>query len=247
MKNIILDEEVTFELTKECNLNCGYCYIEESVRLNPYKESEVGSIAIKQCNKIVDELRRGNVLLRSAMILSSEATIMSAQDLAQCINILSQRVQDVQMITNGIRMSDDDYYDELMDQLGCDVSFKVVVSMDGPKGIHDIQRDGSFDAADKVLERLKEDGILERVNVVVTPETVKQKKVFMDWFKYYIHERDIDSAIWGVEPNVDVSLEERMKIMSLLRDVSDLEGTVSGDTYNACENIHIALDGRITL
>jgi len=240
----IIDEAVTIELTTNCNLNCSYCYLSEEARTAKYSAVEVGIKAMNHCRDIVRTMKRDGVILRSVMLLSAEPTVLNANHLAMCINILSERVEHIQIMTNGVRLADEDYYNSLF-KLVKDVRVTIGVTIDGYKELHDAARDNSYDDAASTVARLYKDKRLERVNIVVGTEAIKDPERFKAWYKEFILDRGILHIASSVEPPVILSMQERMAIIKLLRDMTDMHGEAIDTDVDMCSNVHILLDRAI--
>ena len=242
----LLDKAVSIELTYGCNLNCGYCYIPEKQRTKKYDKYTVHVNAIAHCKKIVEELKRDDVRLKAVMLLSSEPTVLEADILAICINILAERVNHVQIMTNGVNLANDEYYEMLMSKLGDGVKLTIGVTIDGYKELHDSTRDNSYDRANKTVDKLIADGMIERINIVVGLEAIADTERFISWYKGYILSRNLSNIPSCIEPPIILKLEDRMKIMKLLRELRDLDGKEVGDATETCDDIHMLLSSKIT-
>jgi radical SAM protein with 4Fe4S-binding SPASM domain len=242
----ITPQALTIELTKGCSINCSYCYLSEADRTAVYSQEEIDSTALEQCKKITAALARSDAYSGAAMILSAEATTISAPVLAECINILAERIMEVQILTNGVRLADDEYYDTLIAGIKDTNNFAISLTIDGPKEVHDAQRDGSYDAVMITLGKLIRDDLLERVNTIVGLESIKDPEAMLKWYQEVIVSAGIPSIPSSIEPPVYPTVKERIKIAKLLRDMAELNGDSPSNAEETCDAIYINLDGHIT-
>lgn len=244
-----IEEAIVIELTKQCNLNCGYCYLPEEDRTAKLDQDAAGIKAIAQCSKIIDVMTKEDITLLGVMILSAEATVLKAEHLAECINILHTRITNVEMISNGVRLSDDVYFNALISNVKDLDNLTINVTVDGYKEVHDRARDNSYDAAAKAVDSLISVGLLEGVNVVVGLEAIENPEKFKEWYKTFIVDREIECIPCCVEPPVIPTKSERIAIAKLLRDLKDMTNENEADlekVHDTCDAVYINLDGTIT-
>ena len=157
-------------LSKSCNLDCSYCYIDKATRQLP--TDEVGFIAF--IDKFVAKCHKEGMSFGKLVLHGSEPTMVSADNLAYAINECCTISDVISLQTNGINTADSIYFTTLLGELS-DTSLqqlRVGVSIDGTKEVHDEYRDNSYDAAITTVRNFVEAGISVATMCVVTKGVV---------------------------------------------------------------------------
>ncbi len=181
------------QVTRNCNLACGYCFQEHSGGIIGLSTVEkilshviAHNLAIDPHNKLIqiywhggEPLLAGSDFFRAIIRLEAQHPELS----------FDNRIQ-----TNGTLMSDD------LARLLAEYHFQVGFSLDGPKEIHDRyrcfrgSRSGSFDDARRGVERYRRHAMAERVAViaVVTQASIGRAADLFKFFKELQAEVQLD-------------------------------------------------------
>jgi uncharacterized protein len=124
--------ELTLVITNSCNMACKYCYLSESLQENCHMDIETAIIAVDylflhSTDKIYISYFGGEPLLNYD-VLKACTEYASNKASSEC------RTVDFELVTNGTIVSDD-----IIDFL-TEHGFKVGISLDGPKEIHNSNR-----------------------------------------------------------------------------------------------------------
>lgn len=127
-----MPEDVQFEITMRCNLNCGMCHQKQR------RSYSQGDLATADIRKIIDNL--GGARIRRVKLIGGE--IFLRKDILEIISYLGQRRIGVSITTNGTLLDDS----ILIGLGGCPNLLGMVFSIDGLEARHDSIRrlDGCF-------------------------------------------------------------------------------------------------------
>ncbi|MEN8906159.1 MAG: radical SAM protein [Clostridiales bacterium] len=163
--------EFTIWLTRDCNLNCKYCYVKKENYYMNYKTAD----------KIIDFIKKKSFLLNMETIkvtfhggepLLNYKLIKYFVNRIKKIDFLNKKLRFL-MATNGLLVSD-----EIIDFLKENFKYSLTLSIDGKKNTHDEQRkfkngEGSFENVLKTIEKLNASKIYFRYRMTVTSGNVK--------------------------------------------------------------------------
>ena len=166
---------ITLQVTRRCNLRCSYCTYSGSYKNRSHTEMDM---SIETAKKAIDFAfsRQADAKMMYIGFYGGEP-LLRLTLIKDCVAYVEETYGDKQVeysiTTNGTLLSVDTYA-YLVEK-----GFSILVSIDGPKSIHDSCRNfkdgsGSFD---KIIQNLKQIAIvypdsLERIkiNAVVTPQ-----------------------------------------------------------------------------
>ena len=167
--------------SSKCNLNCNYCFYHAIAKLRNNKSSCIMTkdVVDKLLKMIFDDYAIASV---SFMFQGGEP-LLAGYDFFQYFvektKLLNHRKIAIaySLQTNGTLL------DNKILQLLKDNNFLVGISIDGPKHIHNMCRDNSFDSAIKGLEQLKFWEIPFNILSVVTKQSSKYANEIYAFFK----------------------------------------------------------------
>lgn len=142
--------ELVMYVNNRCNGRCIMCDIgrqrQESVFSRLLAQTKEDTLSIETCQKLADELKR-----QRPMINIGGVEPLLRKDIIELVSLFKWRGFPVKLVTNGWNLPE---YAEKLVQAGLD---QVVISLDGPRTIHDsIRGDGFFDRAVDGIRRLQQ-------------------------------------------------------------------------------------------
>lgn len=164
-------DEVFFELTKQCNLNCHHCYIPKDIHLHEMK--------LEQWSKLIEECRTLGV----GLIKLTGGEPMRHPDFWKIAEMISSVGIGIRLYTNGTYINQDSI-SKLM-KLNID---EVQISVDGAtKETHDSFRrtKGCFDKILKALPILERVGIKTILSFTITNYNVNEIDSFIELAKKF--------------------------------------------------------------
>ena len=164
-------DEVFFELTKQCNLNCHHCYIPKDIQLHEMK--------LEQRGKLVEECRSLGV----GLIKLTGGEPMKHPDFWKIAEMISDAGMGMRIYTNGTYIDEDSI--SRFKKLNLD---EVQISVDGAnKKTHDSFRrsKGCFDKILAALPLLERNGIKTILSFTITNYNVNEMKAFIDLAKRF--------------------------------------------------------------
>lgn len=156
-------ENIYISPLEGCNLNCKYCYTKKTKNV----------LSSGQILDFVDRydsfLKSENCKLKSILFCGGEVFIL--KEFTDLINKLSKKGIFTTIITNGTI----DRLDEIEDPSNC----QLLVSLDGPKEIHDQNRGvGNFKKTIKFIEHAMFLGFPTEIFFLITKDSYKYKDSF---------------------------------------------------------------------
>lgn len=156
-------ENIYISPLERCNLNCKYCYTKKTKNI----------LSNEQILEFVDSydsfLKSENCKLKSILFCGGEVFIL--REFPDLINKLSEKNIFTTIITNGTI----DKLDEIKDPSNC----QLLVSLDGPKEIHDKNRGvGNFDKTIKFIKHAMSLGFPTEIFFLITKDSYKYKDSF---------------------------------------------------------------------
>ena len=159
-----------------CNLHCQYCYTDKTKNILSNKD------ILDFVEKYQNFLNKKSFLLKSILFCGGE--VFTLPDFPDLVNTLIQKGIFITIITNGTI----DCINQIKDPKNC----QLLVSLDGPKEIHDQNRGlGNFDKSIKFIEHAKELGFPVEIMFLVTKDSYLYKDSFnvFDLPKTYLTDR----------------------------------------------------------
>jgi uncharacterized protein len=199
--------EIFLQGTSFCNLNCWYCYLDESSRKNR-KILQKESLSI-----IFEKIFKSQYLADDVYICwhEGEPLTLPISYYIQSISIIEQlketyRSSDFK-VSYGLRTNA-----SLITQKWCDFfkqyNIRVGVSCDGPAFLHDINRRDWRDQNThfkvvRGMDLLKENGIHFNMIATLSPQALDFCNEFFDFFYQYRHVMDSFSFGLPTKPNIN--------------------------------------------
>jgi uncharacterized protein len=171
-KNI---RQITLQVTQRCNLRCEYCAYSGKYSNRSHSPK---SMDFKTAQKALDF-----ILTRSAdsdeivIAFYGGEPLLELPLIKKCVDYIKTQAPDRKIrytVTNNGTLLTPDVYEFLQDN-----GFDIVISLDGPKQVHDLSRkfpngNGSYDVIMGNIKTLQEkfDGVLDKimVNTVINPD-----------------------------------------------------------------------------
>ncbi|MEK5034043.1 radical SAM protein [Paenibacillus sp. FSL R7-0302] len=164
-------ESISIELTKQCNLECPYCYS----RLK--KKEEEHQLTTEQLCFFLEKFRSSGG--RRVLFTGGEALLRT--DFKTLVLFAKSQELLVDLFSNGT-LIDEDYAEFISKHINM-----VNISLDGPLEYHDRMRgNGSYEQTIKALSYLAEQGAHVALQCMVTPESHDD----WDWLKDIILHTD---------------------------------------------------------
>lgn len=174
---------VYLSVTNKCPLRCRYCYSSSS---QPYKNE----LSLPEIKGIIDRLKAWGVF----SISIEGGDIFSRPDIFEIMRYIRESGFSLRLTTNGYLL--DKQKVKLLKEL--QVRFPIV-SLDGPKDIHEYYRGkGSFDRAINSLNLFKKEGFPASIEMVISPQVVKN----IDRVCKFLKEIDVGRVVLtGMKPS----------------------------------------------
>jgi MoaA/NifB/PqqE/SkfB family radical SAM enzyme len=155
----------SYNVTGRCNMECGFC---------EWWKNEIPELGTKKALAVIDSVCN----LGISFFDFSGGEPLLRKDLFTLAKRVSSFGCLVSMNTNGTLLNEKN-----VRQIS-EVFDTVVVSLDGPKNVHDILRGvpGTYEKAVNAIELLKENGLRTGINCVVTPTNIKVLPKFIENF-----------------------------------------------------------------
>ncbi len=153
-----------FELTKSCNLNCSYCYLPAEGRA---QKVENEALIYESCELLTDKLSKEEIEIDNIILHGAETFVLKPETIRGVVSRLKP-LHKVRVQTNGVALTP-----EYLDALG-DLSDKLTIgfSIDA-KSVHDKYRGGSYNTVFSHLLDVKARGYTCSILSVVSGETIK--------------------------------------------------------------------------
>ncbi len=161
-------ESIYISPLEGCNLACKYCYTHKTT--NVLSNEQIFNF-VKRYNSYLQTLSKNSKIyhLRSIILCGGEVFLLP--DFPQLINSLIDKDIFVTIITNGTI----DRLQEIKKPDSC----QILVSLDGPKDIHDQNRgSGNFDKSIKYIKHAQELGFPVGIMYLVTKDSYPYKDSF---------------------------------------------------------------------
>jgi uncharacterized protein len=171
-KNI---KQITLQVTQRCNLRCDYCAYSGKYANRSHSPKSMDFETAKKALDFI--LTRSADSLEIAIAFYGGEPLLELPLIKKCVNYIKTQAPDRKVrytITNNGTLLTPDVYEYLRDN-----GFDVIISLDGPKQIHDLSRkfpngNGSYDVIMENIKALQEkfDGVLDKimVNTVINPD-----------------------------------------------------------------------------
>jgi uncharacterized protein len=171
-KNI---QQITLQVTQRCNLRCQYCAYSGKYANRSHSPK---SMDFETAKKALDFILTRSANSREiAVAFYGGEPLLELPLIKKCVNYIKikapERKIKYTITTNGTLLVPEVY------EYLCDNGFDIVISLDGPKQVHDLSRKfpngkGSYDVIMKNMKTLQEkfDDVLDNimVNAVINPE-----------------------------------------------------------------------------
>ncbi|MEG0295813.1 MAG: radical SAM protein [Clostridium sp.] len=171
---------ISFWITKQCNLNCTYCYVnKENKKMNFDIAKEAIEFSIREIKNSNDKKIKIS-LHGGEPFLNLEVARFIVDNIKN--NISKEKELLFTLTTNGTLLNKD-----IISFIKEHINYSFSVSLDGVKEVNDKNRiyingQGTFDDVMRNLNTLKESGVNPRIRTTVTPETVNN---LFETFKYF--------------------------------------------------------------
>ena len=158
---------VYWEITRKCNLRCPQCFTNSAVALP-------GELSLEECFKVAQGLKKDGVI--EIRITGGEPTQKKGWE--KLVEYALEIGLVVSLNTNGI--FENDFAIKKIAEVGID---QVIVSIDGPKEIHEESRgEGSFEKVIDTIRKLNNLRVPVRANILLTKKVlpyIEEMTVFL--------------------------------------------------------------------
>lgn len=191
--------KLVFNVANLCNLNCKYCYASGG---NYNRENNV--MSFEQANKILEKIFKKYSKLETVYFFGGEP-LLNFKLIQYLVEKLEKHYNDSKMdfrtVTNGMFLTSKkiDFMNEH--------NFKLYVSLDGPKKIHEYLRGmGTFDLIMDNLKYLKGKNFAYKTEILCTYTKYHQDNITLEELESFFNELGFRYSIHGVDTN-DESLK----------------------------------------
>jgi radical SAM protein with 4Fe4S-binding SPASM domain len=168
--------------TRQCNINCSYCHIPQKQR-DTYVEDPDKLIATVK--HLAEVLKKNKLRYKSIVLHGAECTTIGAKNLAELCNIIHTVADFASIQSNLVLFGDDDYREDFFNHLKEHNKVGFSTTIDGPKVIHDLNRDNSYDAVCKGVDALYNLGYKIGVLTTITKHTLDHLNEFLVWVNVF--------------------------------------------------------------
>ncbi len=175
-------ESIYISPLESCNLTCKYCYTHKTTDI--LSNQQVLDF-IERYNSYLQSLSEKSEIchLRSVILCGGEVFLLP--DFTQLINTLIDKDIFITVITNGTI----DRLQEIKNPNSC----QILVSLDGPKDIHDQNRgSGNFDKSIKYIKHAQELGFPVGIMFLVTKDSYPFKDSFLTYLEKLYRLKNIE-------------------------------------------------------
>jgi radical SAM protein with 4Fe4S-binding SPASM domain len=167
-------------LTRECNLNCKYCFVNRSAkRMNIETARKVVDFIFQSPSKSLTlEFTGGEPLLNFEVL-------KFIVEYAKEKNLKFKKRLLFTITTNGTIFSK-----EIVDYLKKN-NFSVTVSIDGPKEVHEFNRGNNFNLVISNIKKYQEKGLNLSFLPVITKKSIEKWKEVVDFFVFELGSKEI--------------------------------------------------------
>ncbi len=167
-------------LTRECNLNCDYCFVEKNN----------GKMDIETAKKVVDFIFQSPSPFLIIEFTGGEP-LLNFDVLKFIVEYSKQKARETNKkifftLTTNATIVNDEIFSFLKNN-----NVNVTVSIDGPKEIHDKHRNNSYEIVVNNIKKFKERGINLSYLPVVTKESIKKWKEVVDFYVFNLQSEEI--------------------------------------------------------
>ena len=157
-------ENIYISPLESCNLNCHYCYTTKTKNILTNQQ-------ILDFIKKYDQYIRSHDFLKLKSILFCGGEVFTLPDFPKLVNTLIDQGLFITIITNGTI----DRLDEINNPKNC----QLLVSLDGPKEIHDQNRGaGNFDKSIEYIKHAQKLGFPVEIMFLITKDSYPYKDSF---------------------------------------------------------------------
>ena len=169
---------ISFEITKKCNFQCTYCYVDENAT-NGF--STMTKEIADQCLK---HILNNNIQTKRVSFIGGEplTNCKTIIHIIENLDRLSPKTIYYSLFTNGSLIP----YSVL--NMSNKYRINWIISLDGPENLNDMHRGkGAFSSALKTIKLLQRRGISYSLEATLTPDHLADgfnPQILADWFKY---------------------------------------------------------------
>lgn len=203
---------MTLELTKNCNLNCKYCYIGEKYNMNMSKETALKAIkiGIEEAKKHKDKTLEidfygGEPLLNFDLI---KYCVEKSKELSK------GKIKFRYIMTTNLTLMNKDIIEYLINE-----KFELKVSIDGNERVHDLNRvfydgKGSYQEIISKLKYLEQ--YTNEVGLEIQVSNVITKNNYMNYFESFKHIVELGFNI--IDTGIDYTVSWNKEEIDILKD-----------------------------
>ena len=201
----ICRRDIVIIVTHKCNLRCKYCYYKKSPKDNYVESPNMAYIKEKLIEEFEDCEKPVRITFHGGEPFINWPFM---KNLAEWVWSVRQDVEFV-VTTNGTMLDDDIKRWLKIHKL----KFTVVLSIDGPKEVHDLERMNSFDCIDRMF--FKEIYPTVGVKMTVTPRTLPymySSFCYLSEEGFYVNPSLAREETWDLQKDINLYETELNKI-----------------------------------
>lgn len=208
-KNEKILYKLVFNVANTCNLHCTYCYANCG---NYGRENTL--MSEETIDKIIKSLQKKYDFIKTIYFFGGEPTINFPviKKATKRLKELYPKTEDYRIVTNATLVTD-----EMIDFF-IDNGFKVYVSIDGPKEINDALRGSNFDQLMRVIDRLKNSRVGNKLELICTYTKLHEEKFGFEKIKDFFEGLGVKYSISDV-----ITDKKDLKIVKTKKDILSQE------------------------
>lgn len=193
--------KLVFNVSNTCNLNCKYCYANGG---NYNRKDNL--MTIKTSNNIINSVIKKYDIIKTVYFFGGEPLLnfkVIQNVVTQLKKYYKNQKIDFRVVTNGLFLTKDkiDFFDKN--------NFKLYISIDGPKKIHEYLRgNGTYDIIINNLRNIKNTELCNRTILLCTYTKYHQDNISFNKLTNFFENLGYKYTINGVETN-----NEKLKIL----------------------------------
>lgn len=191
--------KLVFNVSNACNLNCKYCYADGG---NYNRKNSL--MTLEQADKIIEEVIKKYSKVETVYFFGGEPLLnfkVIKDVVLKLEKYYGKSKIDFRTVTNGVFLTDQriDFFEEH--------NFKIYISLDGPKNIHDYLRgEGTFDIISNKLEHIRKNNKNLQVELLCTYTKYHQDNILFEKLNEFFKGTGFRYSINGVDTN-DLTLK----------------------------------------